>query len=71
MSTGSKTTIILLKNPRKWLPESFETQKRNGASVNMIVGYGLPMMTGKASYRVPSVGKFNKLFNDTYEECKK
>ena len=80
--TGSKTIISMLKEPRKWLPESFEKQKGDSALVNMIVGCGLPMMTvGKPSfkqfcdaldprYSVPSVGKLGQLFNEKYRACK-
>lgn len=72
-----------LKAPQKWAADSFEKKKRDAALVDMVVGCGLPVTTvGKPSfiefcttldprYEVPSVGKFNKLLNQKYSQCKK
>jgi len=79
--SSSKITTFL-KAPQKWAKDSSEKHKRDESLVNMVVGCGLPMNTvGKPSfkefcnvldprYQVPSSGKFNKLFEKKYLQCK-
>jgi len=71
-----------MRAPQKYASDSLDKQKRDAALVNMVVGCGLPMTTvAKPSFReysnaldpkyaVPSIGKFNKLFEQKYSQCK-
>lgn len=82
-SDSSPGITKFMKAPQKYANDSFEKQKRDAALVNMVVGCGLPMATvGKPSFReysntldpkyaVPSIGKFNKLVEQKYSQCKK
>lgn len=81
-SDSSPGIAKFMRAQQKYANDSFEKQKRDAALVNMVVGCGLPMTTvGKPSFReysdsldpkyaVPSIGKFNKLFQQKYSQCK-